>query len=109
MTEEEKKILCLMIMRDLRGNWGHFVIERAIKVNELAKELDWDKTSTLAIEFINEPEDGRHFRCDFQEHGGYENSLLQTCSNDFWSYSVEFQKDAMKFLTYPKFDGWACS
>jgi len=75
----------------------------------LAEELGWDKTASLAREFINEPEDGRHFRCDFEMRGGYENSLLATCSRDFWSYSVEFQKEAMSYLTYPKFDGWKCS
>lgn len=108
MSDYEKGILCLMLMRDIRGNWGNLVMERAEKVRDLAEDLGWEKTLNLANEFIAEPEDGRHFRTSF-EHGGYEKSDLQTCSKDFWSYSIEFQKEAMSYLTYPKFDGWACS
>lgn len=109
MSDDEKKVLCLMIMRDLRGNWSGNPVFRAVKVYQLAKEIGWEKTMKLADEFINDPADGRHFRCDFNEWGGYENSLLQECSRDFWSYSIEFQKQAMAYLTYPVFDNWACS
>lgn len=96
-----------MIMRDLRGNWGFDVMKRATKVEELAIELQWNNTLSLTREFINEPYDGRHFRCDFDCSGGYLDSLLETCSRDLFSYSEEFQIESLKYLTHPftQFEG----
>lgn len=111
INDYEKAILCLMIMRDLRGNWAYFVTERVLKVIDLAKELKWDKTVNLCKKFLNNLSedgdgdgdgDGRYFRCDFKDYGGYENSLLQTCDKNFLSsYSNEFQKLYIEYLTYP--------
>lgn len=104
MIDYEKKALCILMMISLRGSWGTSPLMRANKVLSLAKELSWDKTIYLTQEYINdyheyEDADGRHFRCDFLKWGGYENHGLDIL-RDFFSYSQEFQKQALRWLPY---------
>lgn len=107
MSEYEKQILCIMIMADLTGDCGYLLIERAEKVASLAQELGWEDAFNLANDFLRNPEDG--FRFNFILNDEYRHSLLRSSNRDFWSYSVEFQKEAMTFLTYLRFNGEACS
>ncbi len=71
-------ILMILIMEDLRGDWSCNCESRANKVKELAEKLGYKNTSYLVDSYFQGIKeyggnDGRHFRCDFETNGGYEN------------------------------------
>lgn len=99
--KSDKFILMIMIMEDLRGDWSCNYEERANKVKELADGLGYKKTSELAkryLEIIKKfgDNDGRHFRCDFEIMGGYENVEIPK------EFSKELTDEINKFCNNPE-------
>jgi len=77
LTKKEKFNLMINIMTDLRGDWSNNCESRANKIKEIALELGHVKTVILVEEYfeyinITGDTDGRHFRCNWEEYGGYE-------------------------------------
>ena len=103
----DKFILMILLMEDLRGDWSGDYESRANKVKELADELGYTKTSQLVDSYFRGIEkygddDGRHFRCDFKESGGYENVEIPK------EFSKELIKDIEEFCRNPdcRFDDY---
>lgn len=103
MSEDEKKALLVILMEDIRGNWGWEKKSRVSRLHELATELEILQVLDRVNEYINlcseGEDDGRYFRVDFK-YGGYENPPFKI-NRDFNSYSDEFKKEALGYLTYP--------
>lgn len=112
MTDEEKRSLMILLMEDLRGSWGRNAEERSNRVRELAVELGYSLTVTLCDQYTENireygNDDGRHFRCDFTDDGGYENPPFEV-HREIEGRSNEFV-EAAGLMNNPgsHFDDWA--
>jgi hypothetical protein len=94
MTDDEKKVMCALIMQDIRENWEWNVARRVAKLMELATELNNEKLMESIHNF--DWGDGRHFRTNWPY--GY-NNLPFEINGSLKSYSDEFQKVALNYLT----------
>ncbi len=95
-------ILMILIMEDLRGDWGSNCEGRANKVKELAEKLGYKNTSYLVDGYLqgikeNWDNDGRYFRCDFETNGGYENVEIPRKN-----YSKELIERVEEFCNNPE-------
>jgi len=102
--KSEKFILMILIMKDLRGDWSYNCGIRAKKIKELANDLGYPKTSELVDSYLGGikqygDDDGRHFRCDFERNGGYENVEIPSPKE----FSKELIKDIKLFCNNPEF------
>jgi hypothetical protein len=98
MTDDEKQIMCALIMEDICGNWAWNLGRRVAKLMELATELNNEELVESIHNF--DWEDGRHFRTNWPY--GYLDLPFEV-NGSLKSYSDEFQKMALDYLTFPDY------
>lgn len=106
MNDNEKLLLLQLILEDIRGNWGfeNEKAERQPYALKLAKELAHIPGMPMLISTINgyfTGEDGRYFR-DNYPYGYYDMAPLHGLPKSIIGRSKEFQRESMKYLTYPE-------
>lgn len=70
LSPDDQRTLMILLMEDIRGAF-YPVNPRTDAVIELANHLGYSKVAERAEEYLEDPDDGRHFRTLFT-HGGYE-------------------------------------
>lgn len=111
MNKNEKILLFQKLMEDIRGDWGSNLSDRIKDATDLAKELKFQKTIDLLMEYKEEIScgdyDGRFLRCHCTDRGYIGLEKLHRLTNTIIDKSDKF-KSSLDMLNNPEynFDDW---